>query len=96
MATQSAQFEPDAWWWTRNQIGRDLKERYEVRKELPSKLLALVSKLDAAEDNQSLSPRSRGLIGKLDAIEGNYLSRYAPPAEPRSLGPSDDWPLCCT
>ena len=71
MATQCAQFEPVAWWWTRNRIGRDLKELYEVPKELPPKLLTLVS--------------------KLDAVEGNYLSRYAPPAEPRSVGPSDDW-----
>jgi hypothetical protein len=91
MATQCAQFEPVAWWWARNQIGRDLRELYEVSKELSPKLLALVRKLDAVEDNQ-LSKRS--LIGKLDAIEGNYLLRYAPPAEPRSVGPSDDWSLC--
>ena len=69
-----AQFEPVAWWWTRNQIGRDLRELYEVSTELPPKLLAQISKLDAIEDN--------------------YLSRYAPPAEPRSVGPSDDWSVC--
>ena len=74
MATQSAQFEPVAWWWARSQIGKDLRKLYEVPKELPPKLLTLVS--------------------KLDAIEGNYLSRYAPPADPRSVGPGDDWPLC--
>ena len=61
MATQSAQFEPVAWWWTRKQIGQDLRELYEVPKELPPKLLTLVS--------------------KIDAVERNYLSRYAP-AEP--------------
>ena len=77
MATQCAQFEPVAWWWTRNQIGRDLRELYEVPKELPSKLLGLVRKLDAVEDNQ-LSKRS--LID-------------APPAEPRSVGPSENSPL---
>ena len=93
MATQSAQYEPVAWWWTRNRIGQALRELYEVPKELPPKLLTLVRKLDAVEDNQLSSPRSRTLVGKLDAIEGNYLSRYAPPVEPRSLGPSDDWPL---
>ena len=49
MATQSAQFEPVAWWWTRNKIGRDLRELYEVPKDLPPKLLALVRKLDAFE-----------------------------------------------
>ena len=58
MATQSAQFEPVAWWWARNQIGRDLRELYEVPKELPPKLLALVSKLDAVESNQSPRPRT--------------------------------------
>jgi hypothetical protein len=73
MATQSAQFEPVAWWWTRNRIGQDLRKLYEVPK-LPPKLLTLVS--------------------KLDAIEGNYLSRYAPPAEPRNVGPGDDWSVC--
>jgi hypothetical protein len=91
MATQSAQFEPVAWWWTRNQIGRDLRELYEVPKELPPKLLARVKKLAAVESNQS---RSRTLISKLDVIEGKCLSGYASPAEPRSVGPSDDWLLC--
>ena len=76
--------------------GRDragLRERYQVPAELPPKLLALVRKLAAVEGEGS-SPRSRRLISKLDAIEGNYLSRRAQPAEPRSVGPSDDWPLC--
>ena len=68
MATQSAQFEPVAWWWARNQIGRDLRELYEVPKELPPKLLALVSKLDAVESNQS--PRPRKLLKKLNPNSG--------------------------
>ena len=89
MATQCAQFEPVAWWWTRNQIGRELGELYEVPKELPPKLLARVRKLAAVEGS---SPRS--LLKKLDTIEGKYLSRYASPAEPRSVGPSDHWSLC--
>jgi hypothetical protein len=46
MATQSAQFEPVAWWWTRNQIGRDLRKRYAVSKDLPPKLLTLARRLD--------------------------------------------------
>jgi hypothetical protein len=92
MATQCAQFEPVAWWWTRNKIGRDLRELYEVPKELPPKLLAVVTKLDAVEGNRS--PRSRTLLKKLDAMEGKCLSRIAPPAEPRSVGPGDDWSLC--
>jgi hypothetical protein len=75
----------------REEIGRDLRERYQISNELPHKLVALVRKLAAIEGN---SPRSRTLIGKLDAIEGNYLIRYAPPVEPRSVGPSDHWRLC--
>jgi hypothetical protein len=49
MATQSAQFEPVAWWWTRKQIGRDLRERYDVPKNLPPELLRLVRKLDDSD-----------------------------------------------
>ena len=49
MATQSAQFEPVAWWWTRKQIGRDLRERYDVPKDLPPELLRLVRKLDDSD-----------------------------------------------
>jgi hypothetical protein len=49
MATQCAQFEPVAWWWTRNQIGRDLRELYDVRKDLPPELLTLVRKLDDSD-----------------------------------------------
>jgi hypothetical protein len=79
------------WWFIREEIGQDLRKLYEVPTELPPKLLALVRKLAAVESNQS---RSRSLIGKLDAIEGKCLSPYAPPVEPRSVGPSDDWSLC--
>ena len=78
-------------WFIRDEIGLGLRERYQVPKDLPPKLLALVRKLAAVEGS---SPRSRTLVGKLDAIEGKCLSRYAPPAEPRSIGPSDDWSLC--
>jgi hypothetical protein len=49
MATQSAQFEPVAWWWTRKQIGRDLRELYEVPKDLPPEVLTLVRKLDDSD-----------------------------------------------
>jgi hypothetical protein len=90
MATLCAQFEPVAWSLTRESIGQDLRKLYEVPTELPPKLLALVSKLAAVEGS---SPRSGTLLKKLAVIEGKYLFRYAPPVEPRSLGPSDDWPL---
>ena len=93
VAKQNVQFELDAWWWAGNKIGRDLRELYGVPKELPTKLLALVSKLDAVDSNQS--PRSRTLLKKLDAFEGKCLSRSTPPAEPRSICPDDDeWSLC--
>jgi hypothetical protein len=81
------------WSLIREEIGRGIRELYEVPKEPPPKLLTLVRKLDAVESNQS-SPHSRTLLKKLDVIEGKCLSRYALPAEPRSVGPSDDWPLC--
>ena len=84
MATQYAQFEPVAWWWTRNRIGQHLRELYEVPKVLPPELLALIRKLDAVEGNRSSSPHLRTLLKKLDAIEGSYLSRYAPAAEPEA------------
>ena len=78
------------WWFIMARIGQGLRERDQVPKELPAKLLALIRKLDAIE---SKSP-PRTLIGTLDAIEGDYLKRYAPPVEPRSPGPSDYCPLC--
>jgi hypothetical protein len=53
----------------RERIGHGLRERYQLPKELPRKLLALVR--------------------ELDALEGNYLLRYAPPLERRSVGESD-------
>ncbi len=79
------------WWFVMARIGQDLREEFEVPTELPPKLLALVKKLAAAEGK----PRSRTLIGILDAIEGSYLSRRALPLETRRVGPSDSaWPLC--
>ena len=75
----------------RELIGQGLRERYQVSNELPAKLLALIRKLEAIE---SKSPRARRLIGTLDAVEGYYLRRYAPPVEPRCISAGDDWPLC--
>jgi len=70
----------------RERIGHCLRERYQVSKEFPPELLALIRKLEAIE---SKSPRAHTLIGTLDAIEGNYLKRYAPLVEPRSASASD-------
>jgi hypothetical protein len=84
-------YEGLTWSSVRELIGQGLRERYQVPKELPPKLLALVRNFEAIE---SKSPRARTLIRTLDAIEGNYLKRNAPPVEPRSVGPNDGWFLC--
>jgi len=84
-------YEGLTWWFVREQIGQGLRESYQLATDLPPKLLALLSNLEAIE---SKSLRGRSVIGKFDAIEGNYLLRHAPPLEPRSVGLSDDWLLC--
>ncbi len=52
MSKQCARYEPVAWWFTRNRIGRDLREQYEIPTELPSNLLAVIRRLDAIQGNQ--------------------------------------------
>ena len=46
------------WWFVMARIGQGLRERYQVPKELPAKLLALIKKLDAIENK---SPRAAGV-----------------------------------
>jgi hypothetical protein len=41
-----------AWWLDAERVGQSLRESYQVSKELPPKLLELVTKLDAIEGNQ--------------------------------------------
>ena len=55
MAKECAQYEyePFAWWLTRERIGQDLRERYAVAQELPLHVLALLKELDAVEGNPS-------------------------------------------
>ena len=84
-------YEGLTWSSVRELIGHGLRERYQVPKELPAKLLALVRNLEAIERKL---PRAGTLIGTLDAVEGYYLRRYAPPIEPRCVSAGDDWPLC--
>ena len=84
-------YEGLTWSFVREQIGQGLRDRYEVSTELPAKLLALIRKLEAIENK---SPCARTLIGTLDAVEGYYLRRCAPPVEPRCISAGDDWPLC--
>jgi hypothetical protein len=57
------------WWFVMARIGQGLRARYQVPKELPPKLLALVSKLADVEAKYRL----RTSISVLDAIERNYL-----------------------
>jgi hypothetical protein len=72
-------YEVSAWILTRESIGQNLRERYQVAKELPPDLLTLVGKLDALEGNLQVVkelPRSLSkLVRKLDALEGNLLLR---------------------
>jgi hypothetical protein len=84
-------YEGLTWSSVRELIGQGLRERYQVPNELSRKLLALIKKLEAIENK---SPRARTLIGTLDAVEGYYLRRFAPPVEPRCISAGDDWPLC--
>lgn len=44
-------YEPLAWWLARERIGYDLRQRYEVPRELPACLLTLVKKLDEPRGN---------------------------------------------
>ena len=53
MLKNHRQYAAIAWWFTRNKIGRSLRERYETPAELPTALLALIRRLDALEGNPS-------------------------------------------
>jgi hypothetical protein len=48
-AAIAAQFEPVAWWYTREEIGRGLREYYGPAGDLPARLQLLVEKLDESE-----------------------------------------------
>jgi hypothetical protein len=75
MSTQRAQYEPFAWWLARERIGQDLRERYPALQELPPRLVALIGKLAASQDNQSPEKTPSGWLSKLDAMEGDQLLR---------------------
>jgi hypothetical protein len=55
------------WWLDVKGVGESLRERYEVPKELPPKLLKLVRKLDAIEGNQLLAS-SESRLGLKEGI----------------------------
>jgi hypothetical protein len=57
-------------------IGQDLRARYQVPKELPPKLLALLVKLDAIEGNCSLRyapPLERRSVGESDWLPPRFV-----------------------
>ena len=47
MGTQSARYEPFAWWLARERIGANLLEYYAAPQELPSEILPLIERLGA-------------------------------------------------
>ena len=49
-------YEALTWSFIREQIGQDLREHYQVPKELPPKLLALILELHVVEGNCLLPP----------------------------------------
>jgi hypothetical protein len=75
MSIQRAHYDAFAWWLTRERIGQDLRERYPALQELPSRLDALVEKLDASQGNQSLQEMPSAWLSKLDALEDDQLLR---------------------
>jgi hypothetical protein len=79
MPKEQTQYEPFAWWLTRERIGEDLRKRYPEPQELPRRLLTLTRKLDDAVEGdqfrEELSPATPSLLSKLDAVEGNQLLR---------------------
>ena len=79
MLKEQTQYEPFAWWLTRERIGEDLRKRYPEPQELPRRLLTLTRKLDDTVEGDGLlqewSPSLLTLVSKLDAIEGNQLLR---------------------
>jgi hypothetical protein len=51
LASDRSPYDASAWVLTRERIGWNLKERYQIPKELPASLLTLVRKLDTVEGN---------------------------------------------
>lgn len=45
-AANPGHFEPVAWWYTREEIGRGLREHYSPANDLPPRLQLLVKELD--------------------------------------------------
>jgi len=52
MTKEPARYEPVAWWFTRKQIGRKLRELYGASREMPPKLRGLIAQLDPTEEDR--------------------------------------------
>ena len=50
MSKDGARYQPVAWWLTKRQLGRELRNLYQAIEELPPQLLALVKKLEGGPD----------------------------------------------
>jgi hypothetical protein len=50
VSKDGARYQPVAWWFTRRQLGRELRKLYQAIEELPPQLLALVRKLEGGPD----------------------------------------------
>jgi hypothetical protein len=48
-----AEYEPFAWWLTRERIGQGLREHYAVSQEMPPRLLARVRQLGDAVEGEA-------------------------------------------
>jgi hypothetical protein len=61
MLNSQPKYEPVAWWYTKNRIGRELRERYQPPNELPPRLLALVDELREKQAT-ALGPEAEKLM----------------------------------
>jgi hypothetical protein len=73
------EYEPFAWWLTRERIGQGLREHFALPQEMPPHLFARVRQLDDTVEGGELRgvllPGAPSHLSKLDAIEGNQLLR---------------------
>jgi hypothetical protein len=64
------------WWFVLARIGQDLRARYQAAEELPAKLLALLVRLDAAEENYVLRyepPLKRRSVAENDWLPPKFV-----------------------
>jgi hypothetical protein len=80
MPEPSAHFEPVAWWFTRKEIGRGLREHYPLAEDSPARLLLLIKKLDGTpeisnQDSAVDKARTQSALttGRDDRLKGSAL-----------------------